>query len=496
MSELLMHPLWQEKDLGTPLPDNDFGVSVSLPLWKHVIGYEEKDPEVVSKFRSGYPRFCCPPAVSELFRAAEAEFAGAGERCLVFPRAVHAERCVSFIATAGFSGRMAVFGEEELGVAIFPEAAYDKARQFWRFCGEVVSTRQACHALGRTLTEVSLEQGRAAQLAIRERLAGLSGQGVEDVFLFPSGMAASFAVHRMLTSIFPGRKTVQLDFPYVDVLKLQQHFGSGVHFFPLVNESEYGDIESLMRGENLAGLFCEAPSNPLLKCVDFARLGKTIAATQPGLPLVVDDTIATVVNVDAFRVADVVTTSLTKAFSGAGDVMAGSVILNRKSQHYAAFSAFLKAESDHKIWRGDAVALELNSRDFVERVSVMSRNSLGLHEYLKSHPRVEKIWHSVTNGGPGYAHIRRPEGGHGCLVSFTLRDPVRSSPVFYDALEVCKGPSLGTEFTLACPYTMLAHYDELDWAESCGADRYLIRVSAGLEPLEVLISRFERALSQ
>ena len=52
MSDLLKHPLWQEKDLGAPLPDNEFGVSVCLPLWKHVIGYEEKDPEIVRTTRS------------------------------------------------------------------------------------------------------------------------------------------------------------------------------------------------------------------------------------------------------------------------------------------------------------------------------------------------------------------------------------------------------------------------------------------------------------
>jgi cystathionine gamma-synthase len=54
---------------------------------------------------------------------------------------------------------------------------------------------------------------------IRQRLAALSGQEPDDVFLFPSGMAANYAVHRMLTHLLPARKTVQLDFPYVDVLE-------------------------------------------------------------------------------------------------------------------------------------------------------------------------------------------------------------------------------------------------------------------------------------
>jgi cystathionine gamma-synthase len=55
---------------------------------------------------------------------------------------------------------------------------------------------------------------------------------------------------------------------------------------------------------------------------------------------------------------------------------------------------------------------------------------------------------------------------------------------------VAKGPSLGTNFTLVCPYTLLAHYNELPWAEEFGVDRFLIRVSVGLETIEVVIFDF------
>jgi cystathionine gamma-synthase len=120
---------------------------------------------------------------------------------------------------------------------------------------------------------------------------------------------------------------------------------------------------------------------------------------------------------------------------------------------------------------------------------------MALFEHLRAHPKVVKTWHSSVNGGPGYRFIQRDGGGHGCLVSFVLKDAAKASPLFYDALRLCKGPSLGTNFSLACPYTLLAHYDELDWAESCGADRFLIRVSAGLEPVEDLIGRFDEALA-
>lgn len=493
MSDLLHHPLWQADSLGSPLPDDEFGVSVSLPLWRHVIGYEEKDPEVVSKFRSGYPRFCCPPAVGELFVRAEQELAASGERCLVFPRWVHAQRCVEFIARDGFKGRAETW-RAGLGVAIFPEAAHAKARSFWRFCGEIVSTRQACDVLERLPTTVTEAEGVQATQTLRARLAELYGQQPEDVFLFPSGMAANYAVHRMLTTLFPGRKTAQLDFPYVDVLKLQQIFGSGAHFLPLVRPEEYETLHALLRQEPLAGLFCEVPSNPLLRCVDLERLLTLRAQTQPTTPIIADDTISTVAHADAMRVADVVTTSLTKSFSGAGDVLAGSVVLNRRGQHHGAFSAFLREHADHTLWRGDAVALEENSRTFVSRAQRMSQNALALATWLKAHPKVEKVWHAREEGGVGYEFIRREGGGYGCLFSFLLKDAAKTSAAFYDALRVCKGPSLGTNFTLVCPYTLLAHYDELDWAASCGVPSHLIRVSAGLEDSADLISRFAEAL--
>jgi cystathionine gamma-synthase len=251
----------------------------------------------------------------------------------------------------------------------------------------------------------------------------------------------------------------------------------------------------LLKGEVLAGLFCEAPSNPLLRCVDFERLLEIRAATQPDTPIIVDDTISTVVHADAHRVADVVTTSLTKSFSGQSDVLAGSVVLNRRSPHHAAFSAFLLANADHELWRGDATALEQNSRNFKERAKRMSHNATALAEHLRAHPAVDRVWHAKLDGGHGYEFIRREQGGHGCLFSFTLKKPETRSQPMYDALRVTKGPSLGTNFTLACPYTLLAHYDELPWVESVGVSRWLLRVSAGLEETADLIARFDEAIA-
>lgn len=45
-------------ELGSILPENDpHGVSISLPTWSSVVGYEQGDPTVLAKLQSGYPRF-------------------------------------------------------------------------------------------------------------------------------------------------------------------------------------------------------------------------------------------------------------------------------------------------------------------------------------------------------------------------------------------------------------------------------------------------------
>ncbi len=81
------------------------------------------------------------------------------------------------------------------------------------------------------------------------------------------------------------------------------------------------------------------------------------------------------------------------------------------------------------------------------------------------------------------------------MVTFLPKNAESKAARIFDALAVCKGPSLGTVFTLACPFTLLAHYSELEGAESCGVSRYLIRMSVGLEDPEELWRRLELALA-
>ena len=90
--------------------------------------------------------------------------------------------------------------------------------------------------------------------------------------------------------------------------------------------------------------------------------------------------------------------------------------------------------------------------------------------------------------------LLKENGGYGCLLSFELKGGLEETRAFYDSLRISKGPSLGTKFTIVCPYVQLAHYNELDWAESFGIPSKLIRVSVGLEDIEELWEIFDSAL--
>src|SRR5579859_2268578 len=94
--ELLRHPVWQPSDLGRPIPASTHAVSVALPRWADVVGYEEKKPEVIDRLSMGYPRFVVHPLVRQL----AADLAN-GSPCLPFPSARVAELAARFVRRIG-----------------------------------------------------------------------------------------------------------------------------------------------------------------------------------------------------------------------------------------------------------------------------------------------------------------------------------------------------------------------------------------------------------
>lgn len=485
---LCQAPLWREEDLGKPIPDSPHATSVALPLWRHVVAYEEGDPGVTSRLHCGYPRFVFHAATRRLFAAAEQQLAHPGEQAIVFPAAQPARRGMAYLHALGIhTARTAAFGNNGLHALLFPAAAFDKAKSYWQHFGAVVSSRRAQAELeghGNTADPAALQD--AAQ-----HIAAFAQVPPRNLFLHPSGMAAMAAALRAAQKLRPNAKSIQIGFPYVDGLRIQSVIGPGVHFFPRATEDTYAALAQIVAQENISAVFCEVPGNPLLHCPDVPRLSALLRPRR--IPLVVDDTIATFHNVDLRPHADLIASSLTKAVSGVGDVMAGSLILPPASPLHDTLREALTADFEPLLWHEDAAVLAKNCKDFPDRMDRMNRACAQLCAHLRRHPAVAEIHYPAFNARAEYDKLRTPHGGYGGLFSLLLKD-APAAPRFYDALRVSKGPSLGTNYTLACPFTLLAHYRELDWAEAQGVSRWLVRVSVGLEDPQDLIARFDEAL--
>ncbi|KAI9797878.1 MAG: hypothetical protein M1833_005078 [Piccolia ochrophora] len=315
-----------------------------------------------------------------------------------------------------------------------------------------------------------------------------------DVYLFPTGMSAIFNSHRIMMAARGALKSICFGFPYVDTLKILQKWGPGCLFYGHGSTEELDDLERrLQSGERYLALFCELPSNPLLRSPDLVRI-RDLALTYD-FAVVVDETVGNFVNVNVTPYADAIVSSLTKIFSGEANVMGGSLVLNPASRYYTLLKrTFAENHEDH-YWPEDVLFMERNSRDFYSRNLKINENAEAICDVLRGHPNVKEVFYpKYSKTRANFDRCRTSHGGYGGLLSVVFSEAAEAV-VFLDRVETYKGPSLGTNFTLTSPYVLLAHYRELDWVAQYGVEANLVRVSVGLEDTNELVTKFEDALA-
>ncbi|KAG5981329.1 hypothetical protein E4U55_003080 [Claviceps digitariae] len=423
-----------------------------------------------------------------------------------------------------------------LCAVFFPKRLLGAGMQFWRLTGLGIPSRMAEDILKGNEKQVGVAIAESADdydgqrewpsspaaeeaaRAIRHRVAELLERSpvggprsplvsAEDVFLFSTGMAAIYHLTRSLRD-WPGTKAVVFGFPYELTLKTKQVFGKDCVFYGFGTLSEMELLEDYVymlsqQDRTVQYVWCECASNPLLQTVDLDRMRRL--ADRYGFVLIVDDTIGCSANVDVLGVADMVVTSLTKSFSGYADVMGGSIALNPRSRYYERLRSAIAGEYCNRLYGSDAIKLEVNSRDILSRCAKMNDNALRLVTLLEpfahdpKHPLL-RVYHPSTStwSKANYEARMRPataefEPGYGSV--FTLEfDTVASSERFFNALDVCKGPSIGANFTLALPYCQVVFAQEKEWAAQYGVRETIIRVSVGLEDADVLVGKFAEAI--
>ncbi|KAJ5220268.1 pyridoxal phosphate-dependent transferase [Penicillium chermesinum] len=531
-------------------PEDNHAVSVSLQTWENTLKWARKDAEFLERMRTGYPRFFIPLVVRELSNKllewatrrhafdplcpkAAALVSKPGQASLLFPKKWMAKTCQKFLSDSQddivvlefrFSGECQIVQDFSLTYVgleqdiiyanVFADNLLPRAKSFWQHAGLGISSRCACfwlenapflrHPTKKTMPMIlPLEEAENASFTLRQRISDLLGTdshptGLEDVYLYPSGMSAIYHAAAAINKIQGSdavHKVAIFGFLYVDTFKVL----SKVHEFDCVlygyaSASDLDQLEKdLDEGLRIDALYTEFPGNPLLSSPDLSRIHAL--ASKHNFLFVVDDTIATSVNVSILNQCDVICTSLTKMFSGGCNVMGGSLVLNPRSKFYQRLCKSIGHYFEDTCFPLDVMVMEQNSANFESRVVKASRNAESLVQMLRDHPAVAEVFYPKGSSSQQvYDEFKKPGKGYGFLLSIRFLQP-SAAVAFHDALLVAKGPSLGTNFTLCCAYTLIAHYSELEWAAKFGVIEHLVRISIGIEDLQYLKDLFRKALT-
>ena len=324
-------------------------------------------------------------------------------------------------------------------------------------------------------------------------------EGAEAAFMTSSGMGAIATT--LLTLLRAGDRVVAARQVYGDTRDLLVRDLPAWGFD--VAQVDATDLEA-WRGAVTAGptriVYVETLANPQLDLADLPAIAAL--AHDAGALLVVDNTFATPHNVQPLALgADVVVHSATKFLNGHSDVIAGVVagsteVVREVQRRVITLGSCLDPHAAYLVWRG--------MQTFELRMARSNETARSLARALSARDDVLGVRHPSL---PGYERaavaerVLRRDGDvlrTGAMVSFTVSGGDDRALRVMRGLEIaCEATSLGGVETLVSTPFNSSHFS-LTPAERRAAriDDGMIRVSCGVEPSDVLIDDFNRALDQ
>lgn len=324
-------------------------------------------------------------------------------------------------------------------------------------------------------------------------------EGAEAAFMTSSGMGAIATT--LLTLLSAGDRLVAARQVYGDTRDLLVRDLPAWGFD--VEQVDATDVDA-WRAAVAAGptkvVYVETLANPQLDLADLPAIAEV--AHDAGALLVVDNTFATPYNVQPLTLgADVVVHSATKFLNGHSDVIAGAVVgstdqVREVQRRVITLGTCLDPHAAYLVWRG--------MQTFELRMAQSNRTARILAAELSGREDVVSVRHPSLSGYERAAvadRVLRHDGEAlrcGGMVTFTVAGGDERALKVMRRLEVaCEATSLGGVETLVSTPFNSSHFS-LTPAERREAriDEGMIRVSCGVEPADVLVADFIRALDQ
>jgi len=293
-------------------------------------------------------------------------------------------------------------------------------------------------------------------------------------------------------------------------------------------ESDKPEAMEKLIDEKTRAIFCESVGNPAGNICDIEGMARV--AHKHGIPLIIDNTVATPMLVRPIEYgADVVVNSLTKFLGGHGTTLGGAIIdsgnfpwadhadkfpmFNEpdKSYHGLVFTehfgraAYIARCRSYYMRTTGAVLSPFNSFLLLQgietvalRIDRHTENALRVAEFLRDHPRVAWVNYAGFPENPYYALVEKYLGGRACsLMAVGIRGGYSAAVTFHDALKlVTRLVNLGDAKSLACHPASTTHRQmSPEEQQKAGVQPEMIRLSIGIEHVDDILADLDQALA-
>ncbi|HWX62132.1 O-acetylhomoserine aminocarboxypropyltransferase/cysteine synthase family protein [Bradyrhizobium sp.] len=294
-------------------------------------------------------------------------------------------------------------------------------------------------------------------------------------------------------------------------------------------ESDAPDaIERLIDGDTKA-VFAETIGNPAGNVCDIEALAKV--AHRNGVPLVVDNTVATPILLKPFDYgADISVHSLTKFLGGHGTTLGGAIVDSGRfpwAEHGRRFPAFSQPDASY---HGMVYTEHFGNSAFIQRARSVYQRTMGsvlspfnafpllqgietvalrierhvenarkVADFLRNDPRVAWVNYAGFADSPYHALVEKYlDGRASSLFTFGIKGGLEAGKAFYDALKlITRLVNIGDAKSLACHPASTTHRQmSRDEQRRAGVLPETIRLSIGIEHVSDIIEDLDQALAK
>ena len=308
---------------------------------------------------------------------------------------------------------------------------------------------------------------------------------------FSSGVAATDAVIKLLE---PGDEVIAASDMYGGTYrlftKIFEKFGIKFIYTDTTNTD---NIKKLVSKKTKL-IWLETPTNPLMNISDIQSV--SVLAKEAGAWLCVDNTFASPYLQNPLDLgADIVMHSSTKYLGGHSDVIQGALMMNDASLREKLY--FIQKSCGAVPGPMDCFLVLRGIKTLHVRMHQHCINGEKIAHWLRSNPKVAKVYWPGFEDHPGYAIAKKQMRGFGGMISFVLKDEneketmrVLSSTKLFSLAESLGG----VESLINHPASMTHASIPREERIKNGLADSLIRLSVGIEDADDLITDLDKAI--